>query len=90
MPYLPKKDRERLDQFIDPLASAMTQEGRAGELNYTINRLLLAMTGEGRYKDLNELIGALEAAKLEFYRRKAGPYEDKKIEESGDLEGFSA
>jgi hypothetical protein len=28
---------------------------------------------------------AMEHAKLEWYRKKLSPYEDKKIEESGDI-----
>jgi len=31
------------------------------------------------------VIGALEACKLEFYRRAVVPYEDKKIKENGDV-----
>jgi hypothetical protein len=41
--------------------------------------------GTLRYAHLNEVIGALECAKLELYRRIAVPYEDQKITESGDV-----
>lgn len=85
MPYIKPADRARLDGAIDELAALMNPEQRAGELNYTINRLMLKLVGEGKYVDINELIGALECAKLEFYRRKAAPYEDKKAKENGDL-----
>jgi len=85
MPYILQKDRARLDQKIDELAEIINKDQRAGELNYIINRLMLALIGEGKYKDINELVGALECAKLEFYRRKAAPYEDKKANENGDL-----
>lgn len=34
---------------------------------------------------VNSGIGALEAAKLEFYRRVVAPYEDKKIFDNGDV-----
>ena len=34
---------------------------------------------------INEAVGALECAKLEFYRRLAGPCEDRKVAENGDL-----
>lgn len=37
------------------------------------------------YKDLNDAIGALEACKLEFYRRVIVPYEDQKIKSNGDV-----
>ena len=85
MPYIKPADRARLDAKIDELATLIKPDQRAGELNYTINRLMLALQGAGKYADINELIGALECAKLEFYRRKAAPYEDKKIAENGDL-----
>ena len=86
MPYIKPADRARLDKTIDELALLIDTNQRAGELNYIINRLMLKLQGEAKYTDLNELIGALECAKLEFYRRKAAPYEDKKAEENGDLE----
>jgi len=34
---------------------------------------------------INAIIGALECAKLELYRRVAAPYEDDKIAENGDV-----
>ena len=37
------------------------------------------------YTHLNSVMGVLESAKLEFYRRVVAPYEDKKIEENGDI-----
>ena len=38
------------------------------------------------YSNYAECIAALECAKIELYRRKIAPYEDKKIEENGDIE----
>ncbi len=37
------------------------------------------------YGDHNEIVGILECAKMEFYRRMTAPYEDKKIKENGDV-----
>jgi hypothetical protein len=37
------------------------------------------------YRTINDVLGALEGAKLEFYRRVAAPYEDQKIQENGDV-----
>lgn len=85
MPYIKQSDRERLNKKITELAALINFDQRAGELNYTITKLLLALKGEGKYKDYNELIGALESAKLEFYRRAVAPYEDKKIAENGEV-----
>ncbi len=58
----------------------------AGELNYVLTRICLGHLGDmPRYSDFNEVIGVLECCKLEFYRRAAAPYEDKKIIENGDV-----
>ncbi len=84
MPYITQPDRDRLDLKIKELANTINTDQRAGELNYTITKLLLALKGAGKYKDYNELMGALESAKLEFYRREIAPYEDIKVEENGD------
>ena len=85
MPYIKQPDRARLDPHIKALSDAINPDQRAGELNYSITKLLLALKGAGKYKDYNELIGALESAKLEFYRRQIGPYEDEKVKENGDV-----
>ena len=60
----------------------------AGELNYAITRLVddyLLRQGGIRYAHLDEVIGVLECAKLELYRRLAAPYEDAKRGETGDV-----
>lgn len=59
----------------------------AGELNYTLTMVCRAyfLKQGGRYQQINDVLGALEGAKLEFYRRLAAPYEDTKIAENGDV-----
>lgn len=78
--------------YIDPEAKTRLESGErpatAGELNYAITRLVdayLRDKGGVRYAHLNEVIGALECAKLELYRRVAAPYEDRKMAEAGDV-----
>lgn len=39
----------------------------------------------GRYQQVNDIVGALEGAKLEFYRRVVSKYEDQKIIQNGDV-----
>jgi len=59
-----------------------------GDLNYTITRAIDAYLGrKGINYALNEVIGVLECAKLELYRRIVAGYEDKKIAdpENGDV-----
>jgi hypothetical protein len=80
MPYISPEARQRLDNGELPASP--------GELNYAITRLVdvyLLRSGGVRYSQINEVIGALECAKLELYRRVAAPYEDRKIEEAGDV-----
>jgi hypothetical protein len=80
MPYIKQERRGAL------LAGAKPQD--AGELNFAITVLVdtyLKDKGGLRYAHLNEVIGAMDCAKLELYRRVAAPYEDKKIAESGDV-----
>lgn len=67
-----------------------------GELNYAITMLVQRyvrrnaiagdkISGQPTYQDVNDVLGALEGAKLEFYRRVAAPYEDTKIAQNGDV-----
>ena len=80
MPYIKQEDRDQLNN--DPLTPA-----NEGEMNYVISDLLddyLSAYGLN-YANVNALVGVLECAKLELYRRIAAPYEDKKIQENGDV-----
>jgi len=84
MPYI-KKDARK---FLTPKSAPLN----AGELNFAITALCIEYlqarkehNGEWRYQELNDVLGALEGAKLEFYRRVAVPYEQKKIRENGDV-----
>jgi hypothetical protein len=56
-------------------------------LNYIITVLCkkyIQDHGES-YQHYNDIIGVLECAKMEFYRRKIVPYEDIKILSNGDV-----
>jgi hypothetical protein len=59
----------------------------AGELNYLITKLCdsFLRTKGRRYNHVNTVIGVLECAKQEFYRRVASVYEDEKLQENGDV-----
>lgn len=80
MPYI--KPEDRLHILADE-----KQISTAGELNYFISTLINWYLNEkGKsYSTINEVIGVLECAKLELYRRVAAPYEDIKIQENGDV-----
>lgn len=91
MPYITKEQREQLDPSIELLFSELDYMGDsknlAGLMNYSISALIskLLDTKGLNYHNINELIGMLECAKLELYRRVASPYEDEKIKSNGDV-----
>lgn len=76
MPYIPQERR-----VITEAPS------NAGELNFHITTLIdQYLSHHGlRYQTMNDILGALEGAKLEFYRRVAAPYEIRKCNENGDV-----
>jgi len=80
MPYISKESRRILQ-------GAYFKPENVGELNYLISYICNEyMNQEGlRYQTINNIIGVLECAKQEFYRRVATPYEDLKILENGDV-----
>jgi hypothetical protein len=59
----------------------------AGELNYCITVLCDEFIAQHRvnYDLLNSVVGVLESAKLEFYRRLVSFYEDAKCDANGDV-----
>ena len=90
MPYIKQERRKYFDERINDMfieALLETCSMGIGDLNYIVTRLChqYLNRGEKNYAAFNEMIGMLECAKLELYRRKVVPYEEKKIEESGDL-----
>ena len=79
MPYIPPARRKELDLKFDPKT--------AGELNYVLTTQLVNyvfLHGES-YQSYNDIMGALEGAKLEIYRRQIAQYEDDKARENGDV-----
>lgn len=85
MPYIKQADRNALE--ADGTERGGRRADNAGELNYvfTLYALDYIERKGASYQHINDVIGALEGAKLEFYRRFAAHYEDAKIVENGDL-----
>jgi hypothetical protein len=93
MPYITETSKEKF------VADALTENSvdwpnwcgiqcdNAGDLNYVFTKIAHAyLSHKGlKYQHLNDIIGALEGAKQELYRRVAAPYEDTKIKENGDV-----
>jgi len=87
MPYIKRMDRARYFVGLDELAGMMVNSCNPGDLNYIISMVCahyMSIKGQS-YTHFNDVIGVLESAKLEFYRRKVAPYEDEKIKENGDV-----
>jgi len=79
MPYIKADRRPELNQGECPK--------NAGELNYILTKEIDRYRREhgDSYAVFNDIMGAIEGAKLEFYRRKVVPYENIKITENGDV-----
>jgi len=94
MPYIGKEVRADYDELtIKKFRDWMRTRARQGEsktlpgdINWLISSVIWAVFDVNpSYRAGNEIMGILESVKQEFYRKKLGPYEDKKIEENGDL-----
>ncbi len=100
MPYIKQEDRETYEKEIVALVDKLVATARfetisayPGHLNYIITSIVKrAYKGAAEqdnfklgYSDYAEMISVFENAKLELYRRTVAPYEDKKIEENGDV-----
>lgn len=85
MPYIIETRRYQIDPRMNDECREPAQN--SGELNYQFTCLIQEyIENHGmKYQTLNDVIGALEGAKLEFYRRQVAMYEDKKIIENGDV-----
>ena len=87
MPYIKMEDRPKYENALNDLIGILKDQpvDRVdGELNYLITRILKEVYPL-RYFNLNRSVGVLECCKLEFYRRVIAPYEERKIEENGDV-----
>lgn len=82
MPYIPQSEKNRVDQ--DNLITT------AGQFNYALNQLVSIYIEQNgfNYQTSNDIIGAMECAKLELYRRLVAPYEDGKILQNGDVKPY--
>jgi len=80
MPYIKQEDRAQVFGATGCFPS------NAGELNYVFTAILKSYIDRKGlcYQNINDVIGALEGAKAEFYRRVVAPYEDTKIKSNVD------
>ena len=85
MPYIKQEDRALLEHLVKEMR--LTGIKNAGELNYLITQLIHSFLDQGVhcYQRMNDIMGALEGAKLEMYRRRISIYEDAKKGDNGDV-----
>ena len=90
MPYIKDEEKKKFEFILNYLDEFIKDDkafDSIGNVNFLITMICdkyVKAHGE-KYKHYNDVIGVLECAKLEYYRRRAIPYEDKKIEENGDV-----
>ncbi|MCJ7828411.1 MAG: hypothetical protein MUP81_01560 [Dehalococcoidia bacterium] len=85
MPYIVSARREDFQDFLEKTKDLRIDT--SGELNYLITMLgqvYLVQHGVS-YRIFNEIIGAMECAKFETYRRQIANLEDMKKQENGDV-----
>lgn len=86
MPYIKQYDKLKFQALISEIKESVPST--PGELNYLITVLCnnyIDRNG-GKYQQHNDVLGVLNAANQEFYRRSTAPYEDAKIKENGDVQ----
>ncbi len=95
MPYISQDYRKELIPLMDALADKINEihnrhpeQTKDGLLNYSVTEILNKTFPDPRYTDFNEIIGFLECCKLEYYRKRAAGYEDKKEIENGAVRSF--
>jgi len=81
VPYIEQDLRKAYN--VEPLADCSPMS--AGDLQYCVAKLIgnMLRVRTMRYQVLNDVIGALEGAKLEFYRTVVVPYENGKMADNG-------
>ncbi len=87
MPYIKQEQRPKIDELVNPLIDhikSLDLEDQDGSINYAVTEMIKHVYPE-KYFHYNRALGVLSAIQLELYRHIIGPYEDKKIQENGDL-----
>ena len=98
MPYIKQEQRDVLAPAISEMKVALAHldmegAGMDGVLNYLISTLvadgLHPTPTAWSYTDIARAVAVFECAKLEFYRRVAGPKEDVAVRDNGDIFSYA-
>jgi hypothetical protein len=89
MPYIPTSEKEKVDRGL--IALNLSELKDSGALNYAIHQIIAQFISENKesYQTYNDIIGALECAKMELYRRLISEYEEKKIAQNKDVKPYN-
>jgi hypothetical protein len=88
MPYIKELDRVKFKPILEEFDKIILHSLiSTGDMNYLITKMVHNFLDEKgvSYKNINEMIGVLECAKLELYRKIASPYEDEKEKTNGKI-----
>jgi hypothetical protein len=87
MPYIKPDDRKKFMVLQYAFQEELDKGISMGDFNYIITSMLNAYIDKIKksYSVFNALIGMLECAKLELYRRVIAGYEDQKVIDNGDV-----
>jgi len=88
MPYVKRELRALVNHGIEGLVrQVMRAENPAGLLTYILYKLSKGIIDRfpASYASISSVIMCLDNTKSELYRKILAPYEDRKIEENGDI-----
>ena len=85
MPYIEQEYRFKVDQIVKYFLDTGKIHGRLNYFLFKLTKEAIKRNGES-YGSYKEIIGELECAKLEIYRKLVSNYEDKKEKENGEIE----
>lgn len=84
MPYIKPTRKEVLEPLVDQITQRCDNAGDVTYVIYALAKKWIDLSGMN-YKNLSGVVGCMDCAKTEFYRRIVAPYEDEKIKENGDV-----
>jgi len=82
MPYIKQKDRLKMDEVVNAMVKSNVLVN--GDLNYILYKFCKYHIYPS-YNNYKNFCGELRQCAIEIERRILGPYEDRKIEENGDV-----
>ena len=77
--------KDKVDKGL--LALHLSELTNAGALNYAIHQVISQYISQNKesYQTYNDIVGVLDCAKMELYRRLISDYEDKKMTQNKDV-----